>query len=66
MTATEVTAKNAIGEMIGASAVPMLTSTSAGRVTSAAHTATSMTALAGTRLADSFDQSLEPGPRRHG
>src|SRR5215203_19830 len=42
----------------------MLTSTSAGSVTAAASTATSITARAGTRLADSRDQCREPGTAR--
>src|SRR3954451_12088713 len=45
----------------GASAVPMLTLISAGRVTMAATTATSITALAGTRLAVSLCHLAEPG-----
>src|SRR3954452_21493158 len=48
-TAIEVTAKNAVGTMMGASAVPMLTLISAGSVRIAASTATVATALAGTR-----------------
>src|SRR3954471_20951046 len=64
ITAIEVTAKNAIGEMIGASLVPMLTSTRAGSVTRALRRATSMTPRAGTRLDDSFDQCREPGTAR--
>ena len=39
----------------------MLTSMSAGLVTSAATTATPSTALAGTRAAVSFDQIADPG-----
>src|SRR4249919_3549980 len=45
----------------GDSAVPRLTSISAGAVTIALTTPTSSTALAGTRLAVSFDHSCEPG-----
>src|SRR4051794_2857118 len=45
----------------GASAVPMFTSISAGRVTIAATTATRSTAFTGTRLAFKADHRLEPG-----
>src|SRR3954466_2731490 len=64
ITAMEVTAKKAIGRIRGASAVPTLTSARAGRVTSAATTATPMTALAGTRAAFNEDQSRWPGTAR--
>src|SRR4051812_8091960 len=47
--------------MIGSSAVPKLTSISAGSVITPASTATSITALAGTRFALTFDQMAEPG-----
>src|SRR3954451_7597314 len=47
--------------MIGASAVPKLTSIRAGRVISPAITVTNMTAFAGTLVAVTFDHSLEPG-----
>src|SRR6476469_2818137 len=61
MTAIEVTAKNATGMISGASAVPMLTLINAGSVTMAQHTATSITAFAGTRFAVSDCHILEPG-----
>ena len=64
MTAIDVTAKNATGMINGSSAVPRLTSISAGNVTIALTTATRITALAGTRLALSFDQCCQPGTAR--
>ena len=47
--------------MIGASSVPMFTSTRAGRVISAATTTERSTALAGTLREFSFAQYFEPG-----
>src|SRR4051794_18728359 len=64
MTAIDVTAKKAIGRMSGASLVPTLTSARAGSVTSAATTATPMTAFAGTRAVVSLAQSWCPGTAR--
>src|SRR5436190_1008601 len=64
ITAIDVTAKNAIGRISGASLVPTLTSASAGSVTRAATTATPMTAFAGTRDDVRADQSRCPGTAR--
>ena len=47
--------------MIGASSVPMLTSTRAGKVMSMATIEEMMTALAGTFLLDSWAHHLAPG-----
>src|SRR5215470_3506291 len=64
MTGMDVTAKNATGYGIGASAVPMLILIKAGSVRIALMTATMTTAFAGTRVAVSFDHDCQPGTAR--